>query len=79
MAGPLPLAHDFVEGMVACCCKPGAGLFVRVPRDSSAGSRFLFFGAGGTGTAEDVLADKAIASAAARALVLIGAEYKGGW
>ena len=46
----------------------------RVPRGSSARSRFRFFGAGATRTAEEALVEMACASAAARALVLIGAE-----
>ena len=50
-----------------------------VPRESSTWSRFLLFGAGATSTAEEELAERAWASAAARALVLIGAEYVGGW
>lgn len=79
VAGPLPLAQDLVEGTAACCWKPVAAFFIMVPRESSGWSRFLFFGAGATSTAEEVLADMACASAAARALVLIGAEYGGGW
>lgn len=78
VAGPLPLAHDLVESRAAWWCKPVAGFFVRVPRESSACSRFLFFGAGATGAREEVLAERAWASAAARALVLMGAEYIGG-
>ena len=59
VAGPLPLAHDFVEGMGTCGCRPIASFLVIVPRGSSAWSRFLFFGAGATGTAEEVEADSA--------------------
>ena len=73
VAGPLPLAQD-VEGTTACCWRPVVTFFTMVPRGSSGWSRFRFFGAGATSTAEEVLADMACASAAARALVLIGAE-----
>ena len=74
MAGPLPLAQDLEEGAEGCCWRPEATFLTMVPRGSSGWSRFLFFGAGATNTAEEELAERACASAAARALVLIGAE-----
>lgn len=73
VAGPLPLAQD-LEGTAACCWKPVVTFLTMATRVSSAWSRFRFFGAGGTSAAEEVLADMACASAAARALVLMGAE-----
>lgn len=74
VAGPLPLAQDLEEGTTTCCWRPMVTFLTMVPRGSSARSRLRFFGAGATSTAEEVLADMACASAAARALVLIGAE-----
>lgn len=55
----------------------GAGFLVMVPASSPL-SRLLFLTAGAEMTADEVLAESANASAAARALVLIGAVYVGG-
>ena len=51
---------------------PTAGFFTVGARTSSCRSRFLFFGAGAVKT-EDELAERAWASAAALALVRMGA------
>lgn len=70
---PLALANDFVAA-IELGNWPLVTAFLEMVPTSSAGSLFRFFGAGAPVSPEEVLAERAWASAAARALVRTGAE-----